>query len=405
MRVLINASAHFVLTGDGTLWTPLPAMSSAVWTRYLDVFDEVRLLARAHQRATPPDGWRPATGEGITATPLPDYVGAWGLLGSFGRMSRAIRAAVPRAEAILFRLPCHIAVQASRHLPRTRPYAVELIGDPYDVFAPGTLKHPLRPFLRWWFPRQTRALCAGAAVAGYVTKHALQRRYPPGPNAFSLDVSDVDLPEAAFSGAPRPHPRGPRVNLVFVGTLTQLYKAPDVLIDAVGLCVGAGLDLGLVLVGDGKHRPDLEARAARLGLAERVSFRGQLTTAEQVRRELDAADLFVMPSLTEGLPKAMLEAMARGLPCIGSAVGGIPELLPAEDLVAPRDAAALAAKIREVIVTPDRMAQMSARNLREARAYSDHLLRARRISFLEQLREETSRWLKARNGASSLERS
>jgi glycosyltransferase involved in cell wall biosynthesis len=156
-----------------------------------------------------------------------------------------------------------------------------------------------------------------------------------------------------------------------------------------------------VVIGEGKHRPELETRASRLGLTERVSFRGQLKTAELVRRELDQAHLFVMPSHQEGLPKAMVEAMARGLPCIGSAVGGIPELLPPEDLVAPGDADALADKIREVVTSPERMAQMSSRNLEKAREYSDHLLRARRIRFYEQLRDETSRWLKAQSASAS----
>ena len=70
-------------------------------------------------------------------------------------------------------------------------------------------------------------------------------------------------------------------------------------------------------------RNGLKAKALR----DRVRFRGQLTTPVDVRAELDRADLFVLPSRQEGLPRAMIEAMARALPCIGSSVGGIPELL------------------------------------------------------------------------------
>jgi glycosyltransferase involved in cell wall biosynthesis len=181
-----------------------------------------------------------------------------------------------------------------------------------------------------------------------------------------------------------------------VGTLAQLYKAPDVLLDAVAACVRGGLDIRLRIVGDGNHRPELEARAAALGLGERASFRGQLTEGEPVRRELDQADLFVLPSHQEGLPRAMIEAMARALPCIGSTVGGIPELLLPEDLVPPGDAARLARKIREVVTDPERMARMSARNLGTAREYRSAILRPRRISFYEHLRAETTRWLQSR---------
>jgi glycosyltransferase involved in cell wall biosynthesis len=182
--------------------------------------------------------------------------------------------------------------------------------------------------------------------------------------------------------------------LIFVGSLAQLYKAPDVLIDAIGACVHDGLDLELVLVGSGKYQSKMEARALALGLGRRVQFCGQLTTPEAVRRELDQAHLFVLPSRMEGLPRAMIEAMARALPCLGSTVGGIPELLPSEDLIAPDDAPGLAKKIHEVLADPARMRRMSARNLDKAREYAE-APGERRLAFYRELKLRTEAWLQA----------
>jgi glycosyltransferase involved in cell wall biosynthesis len=124
-----------------------------------------------------------------------------------------------------------------------------------------------------------------------------------------------------------------------------------------------------------------------------VHFCGQLTNPVDVRSELDKADLFVLPSRQEGLPRAMVEAMARGLPCIGSNVGGIPELLPAEDIVPPNDVSALASKITQVLQQPARMQQMSTRNLIKAGEYKDEILNVRRRDFYQFLRNRTEAWL------------
>src|SRR5690606_2722669 len=115
----------------------------------------------------------------------------------------------------------------------------------------------------------------------------------------------------------------------------------------------------------------------------------QLSSGQAVRDELDQADLFVLASRTEGLPRAVIEAMARGLPCIGTSVGGIPELLPTEDLVPPGDADTLARKISEVSRSPERMAAMSRRNLKKAADYRDDVLRQRRNAFYEIVKERT----------------
>jgi glycosyltransferase involved in cell wall biosynthesis len=179
-----------------------------------------------------------------------------------------------------------------------------------------------------------------------------------------------------------------------VGTLAHLYKAPDVLINAVGACVREGLNIELVFVGSGRYQPQLEAQAAALGLRARVQFYGQIVSAHAVRCELDRADLFVLPSRQEGLPRAMIEAMGRGLPCIGSSVGGIPELLPAEDLVSPGDAPALARKIHDVLGDPARMVRMSVRNLEKAREYRHDVLTERRRVFYQQVKSATTAWLK-----------
>lgn len=395
MRVLITASAHFAITPDGVLWIQNASMGYALWARYLDVFDEVQLLVRAHRREEPPEGWNRVTGPGVTARPVPDSVGPWGFLKDYARIAAAIRAALAGAEVLVLRVPCHIADEVCRRLPSGRPFAVEVVADPYDVFSPGAVRHPLRAFFRWWFTRRLRSQCERACAAAYVTERALQRRYPAGPDAFATFYSDVELGEDSFVAEPRRVlPDGAR-RLIFVGTLAQLYKAPDVLLEAFAHCVGWGLDVRLCLVGDGKHRIELERRSAALGLGGRVAFRGALATGALVRQALDGADLFVLPSRQEGLPRAMIEAMARGLPCIGSTTGGIPELLATEDLVPPNDPRELARKIREIIGDPVRMARMSARNLEKARTYSPDRLARRRGQFYEHVQVCTGEWLKA----------
>jgi glycosyltransferase involved in cell wall biosynthesis len=146
------------------------------------------------------------------------------------------------------------------------------------------------------------------------------------------------------------------------------------------------------MVGDGKNRSELQSLAAALGCQDRVEFLGQLTKNE-VRAELDKADLFVLPSYSEGLPRAMIEAMARGLPCIGTEVGGIPELLSADSLVPVGNPEALAQKIHTVAQDPARMTDMSAANWRTARSYRSEVLERRREAFYTHLRRETKTWL------------
>jgi glycosyltransferase involved in cell wall biosynthesis len=267
-----------------------------------------------------------------------------------------------------------------------KPYGVEVVQDPYDAYAPGACSHSLRPLFRLWLTYQLRQQCRRACAVAYVTRIVLQQRYPASKRAFTTSYSSIDLPPHAFAARPRvPQPEQQSFTLVMVGMLKQLYKAPDVLIDAVAQCVRAGLNIRLFIVGDGEHRADLEQRATRHGLHERVRFLGAVPAGQAVRAILDSADLFVLPSRQEGLPRAMIEAMARGLPCIGSTVGGFPELLPPDDMVAPGDAAALAGKIHAVLTDPQRRAAMAARNLERARDYQVEKLRERRIQLYQQV--------------------
>jgi glycosyltransferase involved in cell wall biosynthesis len=92
----------------------------------------------------------------------------------------------------------------------------------------------------------------------------------------------------------------------------------------------------------------------------------------------------------------MLEAMARALPCIGSNVGGIPELLSSEDLVSPGDVDRLADKISEVLSDPQRMARMSERNWRVSQEYRYDVVRSREMEFYRQVRIRTEQWLAKR---------
>ena len=399
MRVSVVLEHRFIRTPDRNVWTDGPFPYS-FFTRYLTTFDGVSVVARVREADTSNSNWRRAGGEAVSFSSVPYYVGPGQYLVRAPQVRSRARQAVGRQEAVILRVPSQVATCAESVLRSTnQPYGVEVVGDPYDAFSPGTGLHPLRGLFRRRHCRRLKDQCARASAAAYVTGGTLKKRYPPAPETFTATYSSVELPEEFLAAQPRRFDPGKRsFRLISVGSLDHLYKAPDVLIDAVGECVRRGWDLELALVGGGRRRATLERHAGHLGLAKRVCFLGQLPSGEAVGCELDRADLFVLPSRQEGLPRAMIEAMARGLPCIGSRVGGIPELLDRTDLVDADDVGGLAGKISEVLSDPRRLRSMSVRNWRRAGDYLEDALRPKRDRFYRYLRTRTEQRLQATAG-------
>ncbi len=112
-------------------------------------------------------------------------------------------------------------------------------------------------------------------------------------------------------------------SIVAVGRLSS-EKGLDILIKAAAQLVNDGYDLRLAILGQGELRHQLEKQAQDLGLNGRVLFAGYVDNAGSY---LEHFDLFCLPSLTEGLPMVLLEAMAAKVPVIATSVGGVPEVL------------------------------------------------------------------------------
>jgi glycosyltransferase involved in cell wall biosynthesis len=143
----------------------------------------------------------------------------------------------------------------------------------------------------------------------------------------------------------------PRPRVVFTGRLHP-QKDLDRLLDAWP-AVAERTRASLVLVGDGPDRPHLEAKAIDLGVAGLVHFAGHVADPADYLR---AADAFALPSVAEGMSNSLLEAMATGLPCLASAIGGNTDLLadgPAGLLVAADDPGAWTSALLRVLEDPD----------------------------------------------------
>lgn len=395
MDILITHQVRYCIAPDGSCWAGNSAASYETISRYLEVFDRVILFARARPVDAPPQGWERTDGEGVVPFCIPDISDpiSWAL--KYRSLCKMATSALSKVDAVELRVPCFVGNLVRNCLQKNQPYGVHVVGDPGLAFAPGSTSHVGRPFYRWWLTKQLREVTRDASVAIYVTENYLQGLYPPSPLAMSVGVSDVRLPPEAFVQSPRRVNDLPAVpKLLLVGSLATRFKGGEPLLRALQIVLNRhGIPFHLTFVGDGAIRPDLEVLSKELGLQDRVTFRGQLPNPESVQKELRDADIFVMPSLHEGLPRALVEAMACALPCISSTVAGIPELLPQEDLVPPGDVNALAAILVEVLKDSDRLSRMSERNLARANDFQQDLLKKKQRDSYIYLRERTREWL------------
>lgn len=252
-----------------------------------------------------------------------------------------------------------------------KPHMLWLRGDILGVVRSKYLGNGLRNRIALrtgYFLDQLIRLSAHRRVVFYtgesLTRYAEGARYAQA--ASSSLVRADQLASAARSTAHSP------VRLLWAGQLRPV-KGLVYLLRAVRVLLDRETEVHLTIVGDGEQREVLEQERRRLGLEAQVSLVGYKPPGPVLDRYFDESDVYVLPSLSEGVPKVLYEAMARGLPVVATEVGGVPQVIchGRNGLLVPaRDANNLADAIARVCSDSEMRERFSREALETARNHT-----------------------------------
>lgn len=289
---------------------------------------------------------------------LAERGGPLGLAAAVARLARLIDRRRPAAVLSAFASPSFVTGSALLLARQRPPWLARVSSDP-DLTEPG-------PLLRRWMRALYRRADRVVANARFLCERVEAVHAPPGgvhhlPNATDFEALD-DLAREDAPGAP-----AGRLRVISVGRLERV-KRFDLLLEAVAR-LRARFDLELVILGEGRERPRLEARARASDLAGRVQLPG---FSPNPYAWLARADLFALSSDSEGLPNALVEAQGLGLAAVATdGASGAADVV--EDgvtgrLVPAGDAAALAETLAELLADAPRRAVLGQRARERARA-------------------------------------
>jgi glycosyltransferase involved in cell wall biosynthesis len=351
-------------------------------SRYKRYCDQVMVLMRSRSTDQVDPSLVRVDGDSVTVVPLPDpRTPIRGLMGLPGMVLRVL-ATARKADYYYLKLPDVMATMVGLTLWLTgRKYTVEVVADCRQGILLIKRHMPLVRFYAWLFEGLTRFLVKHAECATYISRY-LQERYPnKSPDrqwlfcSVEMTEEDIGRPRQADQFTTDPF------KLIAAGRFSAEKGHIDLVRAFKTVLLGAGRPVELHLLGDGPERGRLENEARILGLADHIKFPGYVPHGPELYAYLDQAQLYCLPSLTEGMGRGLIEAMARGLPCVGSAVGGVPEYLAEDCLFPSSNPEAMAQKILCVMHDPERLAQMSQVNIQATQAFTPERLKAVKDDF------------------------
>lgn len=316
----------------------------------------IRILGRSPDRA-----WHRGSQGSIHVTLVPvrlppplDVVEFAALAGLAARRRLGAGAVVQCSEPLGSGLAVLVA-SAFKDLPKVAHLQGELLDLPASV---GRLRSRMMGAL-------ARQVLRRMSAVRCISRPALEQAAATGIDRSRLHLVPPRCDTARFDPhrfEPAPARSSDENIIVFVGSLT-IHKGVRYLIEAVAALQGQRR-VRCVLYGDGPETAALEGLAKQLGIAELVEFAGRIDH-DEVPEAMFKADVMALPSLNEGTPRVVLEAMALGLPVVAASVGGIPDVMvpDAGRLVPPGDAQALALALASILGDPG--ARARCQGLRE----------------------------------------
>lgn len=387
--LLVVLEQHFVKDGSD-VYTDVQC-DERFWDRYLSVFDRLIVCARIRQAESDDDlvSMLHSSRPEVEFVAMPDFVGATGPIRHYFAIRHAINECLRRADAAICRLPSPISLVACPVFEKSGvPWAGEMMMNPRTAYSRESMDHLLQPIIQLAIVHSTKKACLAANGVSYVTERVLQGEYPcraiTDPHAkgfFTSSYSTINLSDAMFSMANWGNECPSKVVLAHTGKMSDYRKGHAIFIKTVALLRERGVNAFGILIGDGPKRTEFESLAKSLGVQDFCEFSGWASGFEEVQKRLQRAHFFLLPTLSEGLPRAIIEAMASGLICLGNAVDGIPELLESECLSDDNSPESYAGMVYKLLADWGSGLVVRKRQFEKACEYSSEVLAERRTKF------------------------
>lgn len=326
MNLLFAHCNRFYKDKDGNIFSG-GAFPPSIWENYLQNFNHITFYGRGssiHRKElnnmVPPSN-------NISFILTDKYKSTKDFLINLVNIRNELKPLVSNSDIVLARLPSFIGyIAVAEAYIQNKPVWIEQVGNGKESLSKhGSLMgkliaHPADIINKY--------LVKKADFVSYVTASKLQKDYPASLKAITIALSDVYI-EEIFSAVDIKIERFERrpFRICLIGALDVNYKGQKILLKAISLLpnhIKDNIEINFIGGGD---PASIISLANDLNLKNSLGHIGPLQAGKEINHFLSLMSLYIQCSLTEGLPRSMIEAMAVGCPVIGSNVGGIPELV------------------------------------------------------------------------------
>lgn len=364
---------------DNKYFDPSGSFTNEVLSRYTNIFEEVKFISRQIVSNKEKVELLPNL-EGVDFVGVPNFMSIRTYHKKFEAV-KIIEREVKAADCVIARMPSNIGCIAVKFAQKyDKPYLLEVVGSAWDALWNHSLHGKIiAPFMHY----TTKRIVKNAKYVVYVTNEFLQKIYPTKgksvncPNVLIKKFDDNVL-KARIEKINKM--KNSRIVIGTIAAVNVKYKGQQYVIEALGRLKKQGITKYQYQLVGGGDQTYLKSIAKKFNVTNQVKFLGAIPH-DKVFEWLDTIDIYVQPSTTEGLPRALIEAMSRGLPAFGAKTGGIPELLEQEYVFSNTRR-----KIDEICsilqsFTKEKMIIQAKRNYEEAKKYDKGIIEERRKQF------------------------
>lgn len=352
-------------------------------SRYLSMFDSMIISTRVVSSAKAKgdvSGYKIVNGPSVEVKPIRTYRDIPDAVRNRKKIISELEEVIAKSNKVIIRMPSVLGMFATQICEKLKKdYLIELVACPWDGYINHT--NPIGKLLAPIMYFKTKRVVSNAPNVLYVTNDFLQRRYPT--NGKSCGCSDVVLNEINDLDL---QSRLDKINSldfdkkIILGTVANVgmkYKGHRYVFEAMHELKKLGKNFEYRLIGNG-DQTRLKTLIKKWDLEQEVVFLGSLPHKE-VFEELKAIDVYIQPSLQEGLPRAVVEAMSLACPVIGSNAGGMPELISQSMIFEKRKVGQLINILKTM--NKEQLVVESKNNFNKAKEFEDNKLTKIRQRF------------------------